>query len=193
MSETGTRAGQDTDRRDSLMLLCLPAGPLRARQHEHSAMPDTVNPGPSGHGRESGFPGPPSPGTPACSCSSLIRPLMPKGPLPSPAEAKERTDNPVFRVAAASHETSTQGFTLPAGHIPPWSRAAELEQNSYPRIWLSLLLCSLTQSWKRGSQTWALLIGDSCQEADAVRKLPPQGVLGLWVSVNVQVTTSTKR
>lgn len=106
MSETGTRAGQDTDRRDSLMLLCLPAGPQRARQHEHSAMPDTVNPGPSGHGRESSFPGPPSPGTPVCSCSSLIRPLMPRGPLPSPAEAKERTDNPVFRVAAASHEAS---------------------------------------------------------------------------------------
>ena len=122
MSETGTRAGQDTDRRDSLMLLCLPAGPLRARQHEHSAMPDTVNPGPSGQGRESGFPGPPSPGTPACSCSSLIRPLMPRGPLPSPAEAKERTDNPVFRVAAASHEASTQGV-----HAAGWPHSSLIQ------------------------------------------------------------------
>lgn len=38
-----------------------------------------------------------------------------------------------------------------------------------------------------------LLIGASWQEADAVRKLPPEGVLGLWVSVNVQVIASTKR
>lgn len=45
----------------------------------------------------------------------------------------------------------------------------------------------------RLSVSLALLTGDSCQEADAVRKLPPQGVLGLWVSVNVQVIASTKR
>lgn len=54
-----------------------------------------------------------------------------------------------------------------------------------------LLLCTLTQSWKTGSQILALLIGASWQEADAVRKLPPEGVLGLWVSVNVQVIAST--
>lgn len=45
----------------------------------------------------------------------------------------------------------------------------------------------------KGSQILVLLIRDFCQEADTVRKLPPQGVLGLWVSVNVQVTASTKR
>lgn len=80
MSETGTRAGQDTDHRDSLMLTCLPAGLQQARRHEHSACRFAVNPGPSGHNRESGFSGPPSPGTPGCSCSSLTRPLVPRGP-----------------------------------------------------------------------------------------------------------------
>lgn len=132
MSETGTRAGQDTDHRDSLMLTCLPVGLQRARRHEHSARPDAGNPGPSGHDRESGLSGPPSLGTPACSCSSLIRPLVPRGPRHYQLKQKNRLIILCLRWPQLPTKPLYTGLTLPAGHIPPWSRAAELEQNSYP-------------------------------------------------------------
>lgn len=81
------------------------------------------------------------------------------------------------------------GFRLLTGCTPP--RACQLSASSLTHSAKSDK--TLTQSWKTGSQILALLIGDSGQEADAVRKFPPQGVLGFGVSVNVQVIASTKR
>lgn len=60
------------------------------------------------------------------------------------------------------------------------THSAKSEQNSHRKL----------KDWLSDSDP---SIGDSGQEADAVRKFPLQGVLGFGVSVNVQVIASTKR
>lgn len=126
------------------------------------------------------------PGTPVCSWCSFIRPFMPEGPLPTSALAKEQRSHLVSRVGYSAHLEKEMGIscklpTFTQGHTSSLLLASQPKMAVRGKLKPHIMVNSRVypDSKLKDSQIPASLIRDSCQEADAVRKLPPQGVPGL--------------